>query len=360
MDFVNILSIFGVVSLVDFLLKIAISAVIYLAFHFLSGVLVKYLPKLFVKIFRRDDATAQDAFVNVFAKPLSLIVKAVGIFLAVTNLPLNSVLSVSVYAAALKILRIAIIILVSSAVQNFVMNIPVLFTSISEKFGGVNMTLIPFFTKLGKALGIVFTVVIVVDEFGYDVTSLITGLGLGGLTFALAAQDIASNFMAGITILTDKPFAVGDWISVGGMEGIVEEMNFRSTRIRTFDNALITVPNSKLSNDSVTNWTKMQYRKTNIIIGLLYSTTRETLQAVINDIYSELSAFEEIKTDSLLVKFDNFSASSLDVKISYNSFPIPAPAHMALKEKVQLKIMEVVEKHETDFAYNTLTIINEN
>jgi MscS family membrane protein len=249
-------------------------------------------------------------------------------------------------------------LMISVSVQNLISNIPDIVDNIGDRLGGVNQTIVTFFTKIAKALVMVFTVVIIVEEFGYDVTGLITGLGLGGLTFALAAQDIASNFMSGVTILLDKPFGIGDWISVGGMEGIVEEMNFRSTRIRTFDNALITVPNSKLGNDSITNWTKMNMRKTNIIIGLLYSTTRETLQAVCEDIYNELVKFEEIKTDSLVVKFDSFNASSLDVKISYNSFPIPLPAHMALKEKVQLKIMEVVERHETDFAYNTVTVVN--
>ena len=278
--------------------------------------------------------------------------------MAVTNLPLGEVFAVKVYAFMSMVLRVSAIIFISIALQNFVMNLPKFIENIEEKLGGVNQTIVTFFTKIAQALVMVFTVVIIVEEFGYDVTGLITGLGLGGLTFALAAQDIASNFMAGITIILDKPFAMGDWIAVGGMEGIVEEMNFRSTKIRTFDNALISVPNSQLGSSSVTNWTKMNMRKTNIIIGLLYSTTRETLQAVCADIYSELVKFEEIKTDSLVVKFDNFNASSLDVKISYNSFPIPLPAHMALKEKVQLKIMEVVEKHDTDFAYNTITVVN--
>lgn len=359
MNFTSILSFFGVVSVIQFILKLAFSGVIYLIFHGISGILVKRLPALFTKIFHKDNPAAQQAFVDVFARPLSLFIKAVGIFFAVTNLPFNSVLSLNIYAAALKLLRIATIILISLAIQNFIINIPVIFESVSSKLDGMSRTLTTFFTKLGKALVIVFTVVIVMEEFGYNVTSLITGLGLGGLTFALAAQDIASNLMAGITILTDKPFGVGDWISVGGMEGIVEEMNFRSCRIRTFDNALITVPNSKISNDSVTNWTKMNYRKTNIVIGLTYSTTKETLQAVCDEIYKQLSRISEIKTDSLLVKFNEFSASSLDVKISYNSYPIPAPRHLALKEKVQYIIMDIVASHETDFAYNTLTVVSE-
>ena len=307
---------------------------------------------------KNKNEKVHNAFKDSFAKPLTIFIKIMGVFFVVSAFPLNPVVKVPVVAFLNTVVRISLIVMISISVQNLITNIPEVIDNFGEKLGGVNQTIVTFFTKIAKALVIVFTVVIVVEEFGYDVTGLITGLGLSGLTFALAAQDIASNFMSGITILLDKPFGIGDWIAVGGMEGIVEEMNFRSTKIRTFDNALISVPNSQLGNSSVTNWTKMNYRKTNIIIGLLYSTTRETLQAVINDIHSELSKFEEIKTDSLVVRFNEFSASSLDVKISYNSFPIPAPEHLALREKVNLKIMEVVERHDTDFAYNTVTVVN--
>ncbi|MBQ3008877.1 MAG: mechanosensitive ion channel family protein [Oscillospiraceae bacterium] len=340
-------------------IKLGISVLIYVVFHGISKWLVKFLPAVFRKLFKKGGESAQQAFVNIFAKPLSLLIRALGIFLAVTNLPLNIALSAAVYGFASKLLRVIIILLISTAAQNFVISIPELFDFTEEKLGGINKTLIRFFTKIGKALIIVFTLVIVIEEFGYNVTGIITGLGLGGLTFSLAAQDIASNFMAGVTILIDKPFEVGNWIAVGGLEGIVEEMDFRTTRIRTFDNALITVPNSKISGDSVTNWTKMNYRKTNIIIGLVYSTTKDTLKKVCDEIYAELSNMEEIKTDSLLVKFDNFNASSLDVKISYNSYPIPAPDHLALKEKVNYAIMNIVENNNTDFAFNTFTIVNE-
>ncbi|MBR4035897.1 MAG: mechanosensitive ion channel family protein [Oscillospiraceae bacterium] len=352
-----ILTVFGMTYLPVILFKIAIALVIYVVAALVSGMAEKILTGIFKFILKgRSEKTVQ-AFTQSFAKPTAAFIKIVGIYCAVNTLPLGATVKIAVMGIMTVVLRIALILMVSVSLQNFVMNMPDMFDGFVEKFGG-NQTIVSFFTKLVKALIMVFTLVIIIEEFGYDVTGLITGLGLGGLTFALAAQDIASNFMAGITIILDKPFAIGDWIAVNGMEGIVEEMNFRSTKIRTFDNALISVPNSRLGSSSVTNWTKMNYRKTNIIIGLLYSTTRETLQKVIDDIYSELSQFEEIKTDSLLVKFDNFSASSLDVKISYNSYPIPAPAHMALKEKVQLKIMEVVERHDTDFAYNTVTVVN--
>lgn len=346
-------------TLMEIILKVLTSVAIYIVFYFLSAFLYKESGKIVKKLLKIQKEDFEAAYQGSFAKPLGNFVKVAGAYFAITNLPMGSALYGRVHSLMSLILRISGILLVSIALQNFVVNLPEFIENLEEKFGGVNKTLITFFTKLVKALIIVFTAVIIIEEFGYDVTSLITGLGLGGLTFALAAQDIASNFMSGIVILTDKPFAIGDWITVGGLEGIVEEMNFRSVRIRTFDNALITVPNNKVSGDSITNWTKMQMRKTNMVIGLLYSTSKETLQAVCNDIYAELSKLEEIKTDSLLVRFEKFNASSLDIKISYNSFPIPLPEHMALREKVQYIIMDIVARHDTDFAYNTLTVINE-
>ncbi len=350
--------IFGTSDVISIATAIVTAVVIYIASIVVSKMAEKILGFMSKLLFKNKSEKVHLAFKESFAKPLTVFIKIAGVYFAVSALPINIAFKAVVVSFMQTVVRISLILMISVSVQNMITNIPEIVDNIGEKLGGVNQTIVTFFTKIAKALVIVFTVVIVVEEFGYDVTGLITGLGLSGLTFALAAQDIASNFMSGITILLDKPFAIGDWIAVGGMEGIVEEMNFRSTKIRTFDNALISVPNSQLGNSSVTNWTKMNYRKTNIIIGLLYSTTRETLQAVIADIYNELSQFEEIKTDSLLVKFNDFSASSLDVKISYNSFPIPGPDHFALKEKVNLKIMEVVERHDTDFAYNTVTVVN--
>ncbi len=357
MNINKILDFFGVGDFSRLMVRIGICVVIYVIFHILSIALVKILPALFARIFRNGKDTTKEAFFNVFAKPLSVFVKSLGVFLAVTSFPLNIVYSAAVYSVAVKVMRIIIILLICSAVLNIISDVGILLDIMDERFSGINKTLIGFFTKIGKALVLVFTAVIVIEEFGYNVTGLITGLGLGGLTFALAAQDIASNLMSGMAILLDKPFQVGDWIAVGGLEGIVEEMNFRSTRVRTFDNALITIPNSKISGDSITNWTKMNLRKTNIVIGLVYSTSKETMQKVCDEIYSELSALEEIKTDSLLVKFDNFNASSMDIKISYNSYPIPGKLHLALKEKVNYIIMDVVANNDTDFAYNTVAVV---
>ena len=340
------------------LIFLALSAVVYGVFHIVSVALLKYAPRFFQFILRLKNENVEKALAHSFAKPIAIFLRCTGIFFAVQILPFTPSVNSVISPIMSTVMRIILIVSVSSAAQNFVVNIPVFFDNISRKHPALTPTLLSFFTKVLQALIIALTVVIILKELGYDVNGLIAGLGLSGLTFALAAQDTASNFVSGLVILVDKPFGVGDWISVAGMEGIVEEMNFRSCRIRTFDNALISVPNSKISGDSVTNWTKMNLRKTNITIGLLYSTSKQTMQTVCDQIRRQLKQMPEIKTDSILVRFDKFSRSSLDITVSYNSYPIPAAQHFALKEKVQYIIMDIVAANDTDFAFNSLTVYN--
>lgn len=340
------------------LIFLALSAVVYGVFHIVSVALLKYAPRFFQFILRLKNENVEKALAHSFAKPIAIFLRCTGIFFAVQILPFTPSVNSVISPIMSTVMRIILIVSVSSAAQNFVVNIPVFFDNISRKHPALTPTLLSFFTKVLQALIIALTVVTILKELGYDVNGLIAGLGLSGLTFALAAQDTASNFVSGLVILVDKPFGVGDWISVAGMEGIVEEMNFRSCRIRTFDNALISVPNSKISGDSVTNWTKMNLRKTNITIGLLYSTGKQTMQTVCDQIRRQLKQMPEIKTDSILVRFDKFSRSSLDITVSYNSYPIPAAQHFALKEKVQYIIMDIVAANDTDFAFNSLTVYN--
>lgn len=351
-------NIFNVENLGEFGIKIAIALAIYVLFYLLSVWFSKYAGSIFKKLFRLKNEKFENAFSHSFSKPVLYFTRCLGAFLSVKYIPFTSEISLSINSLMAKFIRISLIIFISIAAQNFIMTSPSFFKGINEKFAGKNQTVIGFFTRLGKALIVVLTVVILLNEFGYDINGLIAGLGLSGLTFALAAQDTASNFVSGLVILMDKPFGIGDWIAVGNMEGIVEEMNFRSCRIRTFENALIAVPNNKLSGDSVTNWTKMNMRKTKITVGLVYSTSKETLQKVCDEIKNELVKISDIKTDSILVRFDNFSASSLDVVIQYNSYPVALAQHVALKEKVQYLIMDILKNNDTDFAYNSFTIYN--
>ncbi|MEG0091614.1 MAG: mechanosensitive ion channel family protein [Oscillospiraceae bacterium] len=347
-------SVFGDLSYTTLLIKLGIALLIFVGFKVLSILFVKHNSYAIKKLFKIKNEGFERAFSESIAKPFGLFLTVVGGYLSLIYIPFAPNVSLWAYPLITKLFRVCLILVVSTSAQNFVGHITVFVKWLSES---KNITVIAFFTKLAKALIIVLTVVILFKEFGYDINGLIAGLGLGGLTFALAAQDTASNFFSGLIILLDKPFAIGDWIAVGSIEGVVEEMNFRSCRVRTFDNALISVPNSKLSSDSVTNWTKMNLRKTKFTIGLVYSTSKETLQKVCDTITQNLNTYDEIKKDTILVWFDKFSTYSLDVVIQYHSYPIPLAEHLALKQKVSYMVMDVIDANDTDFAFDTKTII---
>ncbi len=338
----------------EILIKIAISLGFLALFVAIAAAVKPALPKLATLVFRRKDPDSVNAISRGFAGPLRYLLIILGLYCFIRILPLNEDISVKLLAITSKLMRVCLILIVSIAAQNLVGAAPSIFKSARREDG--SRTVLDFIVKVVKAVIILITVVIIIGEFGYDVNGLIAGLGLSGLTFALAAQDTASNFVSGLAILLDKPFIVGDWISAAGIEGIVEEINFRSCRIRTFDDALITVPNNKISSDSITNWTRMNTRRTIITINLLYSTSSRVLKDICIQIKERLSELDDIVPDNLLVRFDAFSSSSLDVTVTYFTPLTAIRDYVLLREKVQYILKDIVEKSDTDFAYNSITV----
>ena len=349
--------IFDATPLPDLLINIAIAAAIFVIFKIIAKVISGKAKFIAEKILKVKNESIENAIVATMQKPVNYFITISGIVVAVMAIPFSAATGAVVDAFVVKVYRLAVILLLGMLAANGVDNVQYF----SKRFkDSENKTILQFFIKIIKAIIMFLVAAILLKEVGFDVTGLITSLGLGGVVLALAAQDTASNLFSGIVILFDKPFAVGDWISVAGMEGIVEEMSFRSCRIRTFDNALISVPNSKLGGDSVTNWTKMNVRKTRITIGLVYGTKKATLQKVCDEIKANLMKYDSIKKDNIMVWFDNFNASSLDVVVQYHTYLTGGADYFALKEEIQYMIMDVVESNGTDFAFNTQTIIVEN
>ena len=348
---------FDTTSYTDILLGIAVAFVIFGLFKVLATIISDKARFITHKILKIKNETLEHAIAETIKKPINHFITISGIVVAVIIIPFSASVSAVVNGFAIKLYRLALVTLLGMLAVSAVENIPYYSKRFSEN---ENQTLLNFFINIAKVIVIFLTVAILLKEIGFDVTGLITSLGLGGVILALAAQDTASNLFSGVVILFDKPFAIGDWISVAGMEGIVEEISFRSCRIRTFDNALISVPNSKLGGDSVTNWTKMDVRKTRITIGLVYGTKKETLQKLCDEIKANLLKYDSIKNDNIMVWFDNFNSSSLDIVVQYHTYLTGGTDYFALKQEIQYMIMDVVESNGSDFAFNTQTIIVEN
>ena len=217
--------------------------------------------------------------------------------------------------------------------------------------------LVPF---LRKFLKIVVTIIGIVYFFGRiypdDVDALLGGLGLGGLAFALAAQDTIKNVFGSITVMLDRPFEIGDWIKLEGVEGSVEAVGFRSTRVRTFANSLVSVPNGKLIEAVVDNFGRRQYRRLSCKLNVTYSTTPEQLESFCEGIRELIRRHPYTRKDMYHVYFNEFGAHSLDILL-YCFFEAPDWA-TELRERHRLltDILRLSKRVGVEFAFPTQTL----
>ena len=217
-----------------------------------------------------------------------------------------------------------------------------------------------FLVKALKVFVIALGLVAVLQNFGINVSAFIASLGLGGLAFALAAKDTAANLFGGFAILTDNIFKIGDWIKVGSVEGIVEDIGMRTTKIRAFDKRLIVMPNATIANSAVDNFSRRDRRRINMRIGLTYSTTPEEMQTILKEIREMLQNHPMIHDDPLFVYFDKFDDSSLSLFFYLFTKTAVWEEYLKIREDINLKIIEIVEKNGSSFAFPSQSIYFEN
>ncbi len=216
--------------------------------------------------------------------------------------------------------------------------------------------LAPFAVKTLKVLSIVLGVLIAMQNFGINVMSILAGLGLGGLALALAAQDTAANLFGSITILFDNPFKIGDHIKVGDSEGIVEEIGFRSTRIRTPYNSLVTIPNSTVAKEKIDNLGERPSRRIRQILGVHYDTPVEKIMQFCEGIRYIILQEEKVQRDNVIVHFYNYNASSLDILVSFHLMTKDGNEEVKRQEAIFCDILNLSKKMGVEFAYPTQTV----
>jgi Small-conductance mechanosensitive channel len=224
----------------------------------------------------------------------------------------------------------------------------------------VDDQLIPFAIEIGKVLVFIFAVVVILaNVFDQNVTALAAGLGVGGVAIALASKESLENLLGSFTIFLDKPFQVGDVITIGSITGMVEKVGFRSTRVRTFDKSVVTVPNKNLVNAELDNLGVRPVRRVKINIGLTYSTSVDQIKNIVNDIQKLVDDHKQTNQDGK-VRFLNFGDSSLDVMVLYFVRSNEWDNLVDTQQEINFKIIEIVKKHGSDFAYPTTSVFLEN
>lgn len=216
--------------------------------------------------------------------------------------------------------------------------------------------LVPLFRKSAKLILIAFGLLFVLQQMGAQIGSLLAGLGLGGLAFALAAQDTVRNLFGSITVLLDRPFAVGDWVEVGGVEGTVEEVGMRSTRVRTFYNSLITLPNANLIETAVDNYGAREYRRWSTKLTITYNTPPEKVEAFCEGVRELIRRHPYTRKDVYHVYLNSFDSSSLSVLL-YMFFKTPDWAtELRERHRLAVDILRLAQSLGVEFAFPTQTV----
>jgi MscS family membrane protein len=216
--------------------------------------------------------------------------------------------------------------------------------------------LVPLLNRALKIFVIIFGVLIIIQNLGVNVVSILAGLGIGGFAIAFAAKDMVANFFGSLMILFDSPFQVGDWIVVGKAEGTVEEIGFRSTKIRTFYNSIISVPNADLATKEVDNMGRREFRRVREILGITYDTPPEKIEAFLEGIKNIIKVNPYTRKDYFHVVFNGYGDSSLNILL-YFFLKVPDwSIELIEKQNILVEILRLAKELNISFAFPTQTL----
>jgi MscS family membrane protein len=221
--------------------------------------------------------------------------------------------------------------------------------------GSIDAQLLRTLLHLASLLFLAFLVVYAADFFGIPVTPVLASLGVGGLAIALAVRPTLENVIGGLTLFADKPVRIGDYCRFGDDYGTVEEIGLRSTRLRKLDDTLVSIPNADFSQRELINFTRRRERLYRSTLGLRYETTPDQLRYVIARVKAMLSDHPRVSPRLLHVRFDGFGSSSLDIEVFAYVRTADWLEYRAIREDINLKIMDVVKEAGTGFAFPSQT-----
>ena len=217
-------------------------------------------------------------------------------------------------------------------------------------------TLVPLGSRIAKVGLLVLAVIALVATLGYPIASLLAGLGIGGLALALAAQKTVENLFGAFSLGVDQPFREGDFVKIDDTLGTIEAIGLRSTRMRTLDRTLVTIPNGKLSEMRIESYSARDRMRLACTIGLVYETTAGQLREVLEGFERVLREHPSIFPDTVVVRFKEFGASSLDIEIMAWFLTQDWGEFQRFRQQVLLGFMDVVEKAGSSFAFPTRTV----
>tara|TARA_R100001143_G_scaffold7788_1_gene9958 strand:- start:48109 stop:49470 length:1362 start_codon:yes stop_codon:yes gene_type:complete len=334
----------GGTSLGDILIALGILLVFLIFRQFFSRFILRRVAKIVASSSNKLD----DTLATALSEPVRFIPAVIGIFFATEYLDLSG--TPQVMATSLN--RSLIVFVVFWTLYRMVDPLSFLLGKIERVF---TSAMVDWLIKAIKLLVALIGIATILEIWGIQVAPIIAGLGLFGVAVALGAQDLFKNLIAGILILVEKRFAIGEWIQVDGVvEGTVESIGFRSTFVRRFDKAPVFVPNAQLSDVAVTNFSRMTYRRIYWVIGVEYRTTTDQLRQIrdgIEDYITSNPDFVAADKATLFVRLDRFNDSSIDFMVYCFTKTTVWGEYLKVKEDLAYAVKAIVEDAGSGFAF---------
>ena len=326
-----------------------------------GGRLVRLIFKAFGRRIKPRLPVWLHTLVEGFAAPLELLLRAVLLFCALLAAPLPVKWTETIWAWSVPIAKAAVVLDIAWGLWRAAPICRQLLVSAENSLDvHTNQTMGRFFENVYRVLVLTFAVLVVLDMFGVPVVSLVAGAGIAGLAISLAAQSTLTNLIAGITLVLEHPFGIGDYIILGTWEGTVEDISFRSVRLRTPDNITITVENSKVCSEYIQNATERDSRLWTQTLRLPNDTPHDKIEALCSGIKTLLLEEPEVKNEPLVVTVDAVGDDGIKIFIRAYSTMSNYIDYLHLKDRLNRGILTRVEQNGCAFAYQPVSVyVNE-
>lgn len=345
-------------ELVLALLKVGLGKhIVSILIIFFSMILNRYfITKIFdyaIRYVKRTKNFIDDTLIRALERPLKLYITLNAIYYSLKIIDFDGLNVNSVTSDKLK--KIFIVLVICSFLYNLALENSWLHSKMHKRTRN-NTIIFPFISIIIRIVIIFITVSFIAKELGF--TSFIAGLGISGIAFALMAQDAFSNLFGGIIIVLDRPFAIGDWIQTSQVEGIVEEITFRSTKIRTFPMAVATIPNSKLANENIINWSQRRLRRIHFKFTIQSNTEVVKIKKCINKIECSLKKHKKVDDNLIIVTLNELSIYGFGIFICFYTNELNYKSYEKLKEEVNLNIIDILRSEGIKLISLNLNIAN--
>lgn len=334
-------------EIIKALLKVSISkyilALIIIAFALIINKYV--ITRIFdyaIRLVKKTKNYADDSLVRAFEKPMKLYITFYSIYISLRFIDFDGLNINTVTSDRFK--KIFIVIVICYFFYNLTLENSFIYRKIKKQD-----IVFPFVSIIIRLVIVIIGVSCIAKEFGF--TGFITGLGISGIAFALMAQDAFSNLFGGVIIVLDRPFAIGDWIQTADIEGIVEEITFRSTKIKTFSMAVATIPNSKLANENIINWSQRGLRRIHFKFTIKFNIPVENIKSSLDRIRKLLNNHEKIDKELIIVSFNELSTYGFGVFVYFYTNEMNYIKYEALKEEINIEILRILREEEVELMF---------